>query len=82
MILSFNEPKKCVADMILVLGLLYDGFCLLFSQERYRSAYTKAIFIYEDNQGSTLLHRLTGERPPDKTFDLLYVCRRYDEQVR
>lgn len=82
MLLSFNEPKKCVADMILVLGLLYDGFCLLFSQERYRSAYSKAIFIYQDNQGPTLLHRLTGERPPDKTFDLLYVCRRYDEQVK
>ena len=79
MLLSFNEPKKCVADMILVLGLFYDGFCLLFSQERYRSAYSKAIFTYQDNQGPTLLHRLTGERPPDKTFDLLYVCRRYDE---
>jgi len=75
--ISFTDPIRCMSDMILVLGLLYDGFDLLFNHTQYRSAYSKAKFIYEDNQGITVLHQLTGERPPDKSFDLLYVMNIY-----
>lgn len=75
--ICFTDPIRCMSDMILVLGLLYDGFDLLFNTIEYRSSYSKAKFIYEDAQGTTILHQLTGERPPDKSFDLLYVMNLY-----
>lgn len=73
----FTNPMSFLSDMIGTLGILYEGFGLLFSKEKYKSSYSKASFYLHDNRGQMLLSRLTGERPPDKAFDLLYVCYRY-----
>ena len=80
--LVFTNHMTSLSDMIGTLGILYEGFGLLFSKEKYKSSYSKAGFYFNDNRGQTLLSRLTGERPPDKTFDLLYVCYRYAQLNR
>jgi len=75
----FTNPMSFLSDMIGALGILYEGFGLLFSKEKYKSSYSKARFYLHDNRGQMLLSRLAGDRPPDKAFDLLYVCYRYDQ---